>query len=77
MKPVIGKNFQYDLVSLCQLNFFSLLKNGSVRYLGISTFGIWGMIDASECVPTYNSGSKILQKKNAHHVISCYFSRLQ
>lgn len=23
--------------------------------MGSSTFGIWGMIDASECVPTYNS----------------------
>ncbi|CAF3856335.1 unnamed protein product [Rotaria sp. Silwood1] len=35
--------------------YFSLLNNTYIRYVGSSTFGIWGMIDASECVPTYNS----------------------
>jgi len=32
-----------------------LARKSCIRYIGSNTFGIWGIIDASECVPTYNS----------------------
>ncbi|CAF0991097.1 unnamed protein product [Rotaria sordida] len=41
----------YNEIRAC----FSLLNDSYIRYVGSSTFGVWGMIDASECVPTYNS----------------------
>ncbi|CAF4671945.1 unnamed protein product [Rotaria sp. Silwood1] len=58
------KNTRMDLATVVQqagdcnrtiIIYFSLLNNTYIRYVGSSTFGIWGMIDASECVPTYNS----------------------
>ncbi|CAF1244225.1 unnamed protein product [Adineta steineri] len=44
-----------DIATVVEQAGECLLNNASIRYVGSSTFGIWGMIDASECVPTYNS----------------------
>jgi len=44
-----------ELAEVVQQAGNSLLLNSYIRYFGPSTFGVWGMIDASECVPTYNS----------------------
>ncbi|UJR22886.1 hypothetical protein I4U23_025914 [Adineta vaga] len=44
-----------DLASIVEQAGECLKNNACIRYVGSSTFGIWGMIDASECVPTYNS----------------------
>jgi hypothetical protein len=35
--------------------FCSLKSNGSIYYAGVDTLGIMGMIDASECPPTYGA----------------------
>ncbi|CAF2691382.1 unnamed protein product [Rotaria sp. Silwood2] len=44
-----------DLATVVEQAGDCLLNNAYIRYIGSSTFGIWGIIDASECVPTYNS----------------------
>ncbi|CAF1183110.1 unnamed protein product [Rotaria magnacalcarata] len=49
------KNETTDIANVIQQAGDCMINNGYIRYVGSSTFGIWGMIDASECVPTYNS----------------------
>ncbi|KAA0710821.1 Glucokinase regulatory protein [Triplophysa tibetana] len=44
-----------ELTSLVQKAGESLQRNGHVYYLGWRTLGIIGMIDASECVPTFGA----------------------
>jgi len=35
--------------------FFSLIAGGTISYIGWDSLGIIGMIDASECPPTFGS----------------------
>ena len=37
---------------------FSISSNGRIYYIGEGTPGILGLIDASECVPTFGAGLK-------------------
>ena len=44
-----------EISSLIKMAGNSLVKGGSVSYLGWGALGIMGMIDAAECVPTFGA----------------------
>ena len=44
-----------DISSLVEMAGNSLIRGGSVVYLGWDSLGIMGMVDAAECVPTFGA----------------------
>ncbi|KAK3091035.1 hypothetical protein FSP39_016648 [Pinctada imbricata] len=52
---VYSVDFSKKISHLIKLGAECLQKNGSIYYLGLDSIGIVGMIDASECPPTYSA----------------------
>ena len=43
--------------------FFSLNHGGHINYIGFDSLGIVGIIDASECPPTFGAGEMYCKTK--------------
>lgn len=69
-----------EISSLIRMGGNSLIKDGSISYIGWDSLGIMGMIDASECMPTFGAnhddvrcflgGGYDLLKNNQGHLSS-------
>ncbi|XP_067841374.1 glucokinase regulatory protein [Heptranchias perlo] len=47
----------------------SLQQNGHIYYIGWKSLGVMGIIDASECVPTFGAGKKLQFKEIIHFLL--------